>query len=105
MRKIEASLVHDDVGGLEGREDAVVEGIGLVEAECAAVVCGVAALERALVERGGRDDVAGHRGVVPVAGQVESPAVWTAEDQRADGGKDGKSTRSDSVKGEGDGRC
>ena len=76
MRKIEASLVHDDIGGLEGGEDAVVEGVGLVEAEGAAVVGGVAALERALVERGGRDDVAGHRGVVPVAGQVESPAVW-----------------------------
>ena len=75
LRKIEASLVHDDIGGLEGGEDAVVEGVGLVEAEGAAVVGGVAALERALVERGGRDDVAGHRGVVPVAGQVESPTV------------------------------
>ena len=76
MRKIETSLVHDDIGGLEGGEDAIVESVGLVEAEGAAVVRGVAALERALVERGGRDDVAGHRGVVPVAGQVESPAVW-----------------------------
>ena len=40
-----------------------------------AVGLGVAALERALVERGRRDDVAGHGGVVSVAGQVESPAV------------------------------
>ena len=69
------SLVHDDVGGLERGEDAVVEGGGLVVAEGLAVGLGVAALERALVERGRRDDVAGHGGVVSVAGQVESPAV------------------------------